>query len=78
MSTTNTVSTSSPAVDLGPHKAIVAAVAGGLVAAGSSLVTALSDNLVTPAEWITAGIALLVGAGLVGGPTWAKSTTVSL
>lgn len=73
-----TIDTSSPAVDLGRHKAIVATVAGGLVAAGASLVTALADNAITPAEWITALIALLVGAGLTGAPTYAKSTTVTL
>ena len=75
---TATIETSSPLVTLGPAKAIVAAVAAGIVAGGTSLVTALSDQVITPAEWITALIAVIVGAGLTGGATYAKATTVTL
>lgn len=74
----HTISSSGPEVTLGAQKAVVAAIAGGIVAAATSLVTALSDNVVTGGEWLTALIALIVGAGLTGGTTYAKSTKVTL
>jgi len=76
--TTNIIKSSSDAVTLGPQKAVVAAIAGGVVAAATSLVTALTDNVVTPGEWLTALVALIIGAGLTGGTTYAKASTVTL
>ncbi len=42
-------------------KALVA----GLIAAGSSAITALGDNSMSAQEWVTAGVAFLVGLGVV-------------
>lgn len=41
------------------------AVVAGLIAAGSSAVTALGDNSMSAQEWVTAGVAFLVGLGVV-------------
>lgn len=55
-------------------KAIVAAVAGGLVAAIAVLVGGLDASEtfadVTASEWLQALSAFLIGAGLTGGATW--------
>lgn len=37
----------------------------GLIAAGSSLITALGDNTVSSQEAVTAAVAFLVGLGVV-------------
>jgi hypothetical protein len=48
--------------NLSPYfKAIVA----GLIAAGSSAITALGDNAMSSQEWVTAAVAFLVGLGVV-------------
>lgn len=41
------------------------AITAGLIAAGTSLVTALGDNSVSYQEWVTAVVAFLVGLGVV-------------
>lgn len=41
------------------------AVAGGLAAGAAALTPALADNVVTPTEWVTIALAVLVGAGVV-------------
>lgn len=73
-----TIPTSSPSIKLGAHKAVVAAVAGALVAALGVLVGAIDDGAIDLAEaWqiLSAG---LVGSGIVGSSTYLKSTTVTL
>lgn len=72
------VSSKSPEVHLGPDKAIVAAIAGALVGAGTALSGALSDGVVTGPEWIGALVAAIIGAGLTAAPTYAKATNVTL
>ncbi len=48
--------------NLSPYfKAIVA----GLIAAGSSAITALGDNTMSAQEYVTAAVAFLVGLGVV-------------
>jgi hypothetical protein len=44
---------------------VAKAIAGGLVAGLTSLQTALDDGGVTAVEWVSAGIAALVGLGIV-------------
>lgn len=44
---------------------IAKAIAGGLVAGLTSLQAALDDGGVTAQEWVAAGIAALVGLGVV-------------
>jgi hypothetical protein len=44
---------------------VAKAIAGGLVAGLTSLQTALDDGGVTATEWVSAGIAALVGLGVV-------------
>lgn len=78
MNSTTTLESSSPAVTLGPAKAIVAAVTGALVGGLTALGTALTDGAITPAEWVAVALATLLGSGLTGGATYAKSTTVTL
>ncbi len=41
------------------------AVVAGLIAAGSSAITALGDNSMSAQEYVTAGVAFLVGLGVV-------------
>lgn len=41
------------------------AVVAGLIAAGTSLVTALGDNALSAQETVTAAVAFLVGLGVV-------------
>lgn len=72
------LSSSSPAVTLGPQKAIVAAIAGAVVAGGTALISAVSDGAIDVGEaWTIVG-AILAGAGLTGGSTYAKSTDVTI
>lgn len=72
-----TVSSSSPKVELGKSKAAVAAVAGAIVTGGGVFVTAISDGAITLEEaWLVIG-ALLAGAGLIGGGTFATPTSVT-
>jgi len=52
-------------------KAIVA----GLIAGLSSIVTALGDNKISPQEWVTAVIALLVALSAVWAVPNARKTT---
>lgn len=72
------IATSSPSVQLGNHKAWIAAVLGGLVAAGNVAVLAVSDGAVDLGEGINILLAALTGSGIVGAGTWLKSTTVTL
>lgn len=71
------VNTSSPAVTLGPAKAIVALVASAAVAGLGAFVTAVSDNVVTSGEWATIAIATIIGSGIVGASTYVARTTVT-
>lgn len=73
-----TVPSSSPKVTLGNAKAIVAAVVGGLAAGAASLLTALGDGVIDLSEFYVILGAVLVGSGLTGGSTWAKSTDVTI
>lgn len=54
-------------------KAVVGAVAAGVVAGLGSFVTAVSDNIITPGEWATIAIATIVGAGLTGSGVYATT-----
>ena len=74
---TTTVSSKSDAVTLGNQKAIVAAIGGALVGGLTALGTALVDNAITPGEWVSVALATIIGSGLVGVATYAKSTTVT-
>ena len=56
-----------------PIKAIVAGVIGAVGAGLGALVTALSDNLVTPQEWATIALAVVVTAGGAFGGTFAAT-----
>lgn len=71
-----TVTSDSPKVTLGNAKAVAAAVSATLVAGLTVLGAALSDNVVTPGEWIAVGIAVLGGPLFVGGATYYARTTV--
>lgn len=71
-----TVNSSSPAITVGPAKAIVAAVGGALVGGLSALGVALADEVVTSGEWVAVALAVVLGTGLVGGATYATRTTV--
>lgn len=72
-----TVTSDSPAVTLGPAKAIVAAVGGALVGGLTALGTALTDEVVTSGEWVAVALAVVIGSGLVGGSTYFTKTTVT-
>lgn len=71
-----TVNSSSPSITVGPAKAIVAAVGGALVGGLSALGVALSDESVTSGEWVAVALAVVVGSGIVGVPTYLARTTV--
>lgn len=72
-----TVTSNSPKVDLGPAKAIVAAVGGALVGGLTALSTALADEVVTSGEWTTIALAVVIGSGIVGGATFIAPTSVT-
>lgn len=72
-----TVTSDSPAVTLGPAKAIVAAIGGALVGGLTALGTALTDEVVTSGEWVAVALAVVIGSGLTGGATFAVKTTVT-
>ena len=72
-----TVNTASPAIDLGPAKAIVATIATAVSMALGALSVALADEVVTSGEWVTVAIAFLAGTGLVGTATYVTRTTVT-
>lgn len=72
-----TVESSSPKVTLGPQKAVIAAVVGGISAGAAALLQALTDGSIYIGEFYVILGAVLAGAGLTGGTTFAKSTTVT-
>lgn len=72
-----TVSSSSPKVELGPAKAIVAAVAGLAVAVGPVLAASLGDGALDVNEGITLLVAVLVGLGVPGVSTYLVPTKVT-
>ena len=77
LATGDVVLSSSPKVTLGPAKAVVGAIAGAVVSAGPLVLEAIADGAVDLGEvWSIIG-ALLVGAGLVGGSVFVKSTKVT-
>ena len=72
-----TVKSSSPAVTLGPAKAVIAAILGALGAAVPLGIAAIADGAIDLSEgWGILG-ALLVGAGVIGGGTWLTPTKVT-
>lgn len=71
-----TVKSSSPAITLGPAKAIIAAVLGALGAAVPLAVAAIGDGTLDLTEGWGIVTALLVGAGVIGGGTYLTPTTV--
>lgn len=72
-----TVTSDSPKVELGKSKAIVAAVTGGIVAAGGVLLTSVSDGAITLAEGFAIVGAGLAGAGIPGFGAWLTPTAVT-
>lgn len=72
-----TVSSASPAVDLGVAKTVVSAIGGALVGGLTALSTALADEVVTSQEWTTVALATIVGSGLVAGATYFTPTSVT-
>ncbi len=72
-----TVTSDSPTVTLGPAKAIVATVGAALVGGLTALGAALTDNVVTPGEWVAVALGFIVGSGLVGGATYVARTSVT-
>lgn len=71
------VSSASPKVELGKSKAVVAAVAGGVVAAGGVFITALTDGAIDLGEAYAIIGAGLAGAGLPGFAAFLAPTTVT-
>lgn len=67
----------SPKITLGPAKAVVALIAAAVVGGLTTLGGALTDNVVTPAEWVAVALATIVGSGIVGGATYATTTKVT-
>ena len=72
----STASRMSPTQKSKPYKAICAGILSGLIAFGSSLVTALQGSnatfaTVTDGQWVTAALAALVAVGAAGGVTYA-------
>jgi hypothetical protein len=75
---TTPISSSSPKVQLGKHKAVIAAVVSAIGAGASALTVALSDGAIDLAEaWTIIG-AILAGGGLTGGLTYVQPTTVKV
>lgn len=72
-----TVNSADPSITVGPAKAIAASVATVAVTFLTALGVAMTDNVVTPQEWITIAVATIVGTGLVGGSTFLTRTTVT-
>lgn len=71
------VNSASPAVTLGPAKAIVAVVGSALLGGLTALGFALQDNVIDAGEWVAVAIAVIVGSGIVGGATYLTRTTVT-
>jgi len=72
-----TVSSASPAVELGKSKAVLAAITGGVVAAGGVFLTAISDGAITLGEAYGIVGAGLAGAGIPGFAAFLTPTTVT-
>lgn len=72
-----TVPSSSPKVELGKSKAILAAAAGGIVAAGGVFLTAISDGALDLGEVYGIIGAALAGAGIPGFAAFLTPTTVT-
>lgn len=72
-----TVSSASPAVELGNSKAILAAVTGGIVAAGGVFLTAISDGVIDLGEAYGIIGAGLAGAGIPGFAAFLAPTSVT-
>lgn len=77
LSVGETVSSASPAVELGKSKAVLAAVAGGIVAAGGVFITAISDGAIDLGEAYGIIGAGLAGAGIPGFAAFLTPTTVT-
>lgn len=73
----DTVSSTSPAVHLGPAKAIAGGIVGTTVAFLSALIVANSDEAVTSGEWLTVALATVLGGAAAFGITWATPTSVT-
>lgn len=72
-----TVTSDSPKVELGPAKAIVAAIGGLFVAVGPVLTVALADGAIDLNEGIALGVAVLVGLGVPGVGAYVAPTKVT-
>lgn len=72
-----TVTSDSPKVELGNSKAVVAAITGGVVAAGGVLITAISDGAIDLGEVYAIIGAGLAGAGIPGFGAFFTRTTVT-
>jgi hypothetical protein len=68
----------SPAIHLGPAKAIIAAVAGFAVAVGPVLATVLGDGAIDVNEGILLLVAALAGLGIPGVGTYIVPTRVTV
>ena len=71
------ISSKSPAIDLGPAKAIASGVAGTAVAFLGGLGVAIADEVVTGQEWVNIAIATVLGAVAAFGITYETPTTVT-
>ncbi len=49
-----------------PTKAIVGAIASGVIAGLGALATGLADGVMTPLEWVLVASATIVGTGITG------------
>ncbi|QSJ04778.1 hypothetical protein [Cellulosimicrobium phage DS1] len=70
MSVRNSNLSPAPGTPQTSAKAIAAGVTGGTVAFLSSLIPAASDNVVTGQEWLTVGLATVLGLAAAFGITW--------
>lgn len=77
LATGQTVSSSSKAVTLGPAKAVIAAILGGLGAAVPLAIAAIGDGSIDVSEGWGIVTALLIGAGIIGGGTFVTPTKVT-
>jgi hypothetical protein len=71
-----TVSSSSPAVTLGPAKSIASGVVGTAIAFLGGVAIAYADNAITGQEWVNIAITTVLGAAAAFGITYATPTSV--
>lgn len=71
-----TVSSTSPAVTVGPAKAIASGIVGTAVAFLGGLTVAFADEVVSGQEWINVALVTVLGAAAAFGITYATPTSV--